>query len=76
MWEFFESEWVERWLWLFPVLGLAVAAAVLVMFGFSWRTALLAALFLACPALLLWGAVTLIREARRRRAASDDDQGA
>ena len=67
MWEFFKSGWVERWLWLCPALGIAVASAVLLVFGFSWRTALLAALLLACPALLLWGAVVLVREGRRRR---------
>jgi len=73
MWEFFKSGWVQRWLWLCPALGIAVATAVLVVFGFSWRTALLAALLLACPALLLWGGVMLVRELRRQRAPKNDD---
>lgn len=73
MWEFFESGWVQRWLWLCPALCIAVAAAVLVVFGFSWRAALLAALLAACPALVLWGAVVLAREARRRPPPAGKD---
>lgn len=69
---FLASGWVQRWLWLCPVLGIALAAAVLLLFGLSWRTALLAALLLVCPALLLWGIVEVLRELRRRRAASKD----
>ena len=72
---FLESGWVQRWLWLCPALGLALAAAVLLVFGFSWRTALLAALLLVCPALLLWGIVEVLRELRRRRMAGREPPG-
>lgn len=69
--EFFESGLVQRWLWLCPALCIAVAAAVLVVLGVSWHTALLAALLLlACPTLVLWSAVVLAREARRRRPSA------
>lgn len=44
-----------RWGWLCPWLAILLAAGVLVAFGFTWWSALLAALFLVCPALLLWG---------------------
>jgi len=44
-----------RWGWLCPWLAILLAAGVLVAFGLTWWSALLAALFLVCPALLLWG---------------------
>ena len=46
---------MNRWAWLCPWLAVALAAAVFVLFGFTWWSALLAALLLACPALVLWG---------------------
>ena len=46
---------MNRWSWLCPWLAVALAAAVFVLFGFTWWSALLAALLLVCPALLLWG---------------------
>ena len=46
---------LSRWAWLCPWLAILLAAGVLVAFGFTWWSALLAALFLVCPALLLWG---------------------
>ena len=46
---------MKRWGWLCPWLGIALAAGVLMLWGLSWWTALLAALLLVCPALLLWG---------------------
>ncbi|MEW5894110.1 MAG: methyltransferase domain-containing protein [Pseudomonadota bacterium] len=44
-----------RWCWLCPWLAIALAAAVFVLWGLAWWTALLAALLLVCPALILWG---------------------
>lgn len=44
-----------RWCWLCPWLAILLAAGVLAWWGLSWWTALLAALFLVCPALILWG---------------------
>lgn len=46
---------MNRWHWLCPWLAVALAAAVFVLFGLTWWSALLAALLLVCPALLLWG---------------------
>ena len=46
---------MNRLSWLCPWLAVALAAVVFVMFGFTWWSALLAALLLVCPALLLWG---------------------
>ena len=50
---------MNHWLWLCPLLGVALAAGVLVMFGWQWWSALLAALLLVCPALVVWGWFTL-----------------
>lgn len=44
-----------RWSWLCPWLAVALAAAVFMLFGLTWWSALLAAFLLVCPALLLWG---------------------
>jgi ubiquinone/menaquinone biosynthesis C-methylase UbiE len=46
---------MNRWGWLCPWLAIGLAAGVLVLWELSWWTALLAALFLVCPALILWG---------------------
>lgn len=46
---------MNRWSWLCPWLAVALAAAVFVLFGFTWWSALLAAFLLVCPALFLWG---------------------
>lgn len=46
---------MNRWGWLCPWLAVAFAAAVFVLFGFTWWSALLAALLLVCPVLVLWG---------------------
>lgn len=46
---------LDKWLWLCPVMAVALAAAVLWWWGLSWTGALLAALVLVCPVLLAWG---------------------
>lgn len=51
-----DRELLEQWLWLCPLLGALLAAGVLLVFGVSFWTALLAALLLICPALIAWGA--------------------
>ena len=53
---------INGWIWLCPILAIALAAWLLVMWGFTWWTALLIALFLVCPAILLWGAFKLRRK--------------
>ena len=46
---------MNRWLWLCPLLAILLAAGVLVLWGFTWLTALIVALLLVCPALMIWG---------------------
>jgi hypothetical protein len=62
-----KGRFVNRWLWLCPALAVLLAAAVLMLFGLTVSSALLAALFLVCPALIVWGAVEVWREERRKR---------
>jgi len=46
---------MRRWGWLCPWLAILLAAGVFLLFGLTWWSALLAALLLVCPALILWG---------------------
>ena len=55
------KEIVDRWLWLCPAFAILVAAWVLVAFGFSFWNGLFIAFLLVCPAVILWGVVTLRR---------------
>ena len=48
-------EFLARWVWLCPLLGIVIAAAILWLFGLSLWSAILASLFLVCPAILAWG---------------------
>lgn len=52
---------MNRWLWLCPTLGLILATAVFYLWGFSLWTAVVAALLLVCPSIVLWGLITLRR---------------
>ena len=60
-------EFVNRWLWLCPLLAVALAAFVLWSFGYAWWSSLLAALLLVCPVLIVWGAVQVWLDERRTR---------
>lgn len=66
---FLKSRFADRWLWLCPLLAIVLAAAVLMLFGLTVWSALLAALLLVCPALILWGAIEVALDERRQRAA-------
>lgn len=66
---FLPSDFVQRWLWLCPALGVALAAGVLMLFGITLQTALLAALLLVCPAIFVWAFLTFFSDLRRERAA-------
>ncbi|MCW5660021.1 MAG: hypothetical protein KIT60_20155 [Burkholderiaceae bacterium] len=59
----------DRWLWLCPLVGIVLAVAALMLFGFTFWGALLAALLLVCPAMLLWGAIEVALDERRQGAA-------
>jgi hypothetical protein len=50
---------VDRWLWLCPLLAILVAAFVLLVFGVSFWAGLFAALLMVCPALIVWGTIWL-----------------
>jgi hypothetical protein len=59
-----DKHFADRWLWLCPLLGVVMAAVVLMVFGFTLWGAVLAALMLVCPAILVWGVSQLLGEAR------------
>jgi SAM-dependent methyltransferase len=60
---------MNRWGWLCPWLAVALAAAVLALWGFSWWSALFAALLLVCPVLILWG-LYIVRPGARAATVS------
>ena len=49
----------DRWTWLCPLVAVALAAGVFLLFGWSLWSALLGALVLVCPVLLAWGVIKL-----------------
>lgn len=57
----FREVYMGRWTWLCPWLAVGLAAAVFNLWGLTWWTALLAALLLVCPAIMLWGVIKLRR---------------
>lgn len=65
-----------KWGWLCPWLGILMGAGVLVLFGVHWWSALLAALMLACPAILLWGVLRLRRFPNQTNQGDHDDRPA
>jgi phosphoethanolamine N-methyltransferase len=52
---------MNKWTWMCPWLAIALAAAVLVIWGLTLWTALAVALLLVCPAIMLWGVIKLPR---------------
>lgn len=52
---------MNKWSWLCPWTALGLAAGILMLWGVSLWTALLAALLLVCPALILWGLIETSR---------------
>lgn len=60
------ARWFSRNLWLCPLAAIVVVAIVLVLFGMTWTTAIIAALLFVCPAILIWGFITV-----RRRPTKD-----
>jgi hypothetical protein len=47
----------RAWIWLCPLAMIGLAVAVLFIAGLTIWTAVLAAMLLVCPAIILWGAV-------------------
>lgn len=64
------SEFSRNYAWICPVIALLLATAVLMLFGLSVWTALVAALFLACPAMVVWGLFAAARDSRGRNKAT------
>lgn len=60
------ARWLSRNLWLCPLAAIVVVAIILVLFGMTWTTAIIAALLFVCPAILIWGFFAV-----RRRPAKD-----
>src|SRR3990172_3553021 len=52
---------VRRWGWTCPVVMLGGAAGILMLWGFSVWTAVLVAVLLVCPAIMVWGAIHVRR---------------
>lgn len=50
------------WRWICPWAMVGLAVVVIYVFGLSIWTALIVALLLACPAVILWGAVQVKRQ--------------
>jgi protein-S-isoprenylcysteine O-methyltransferase Ste14 len=57
-----EQPWLADWYWLCPLIAIGLAAGLFAWWGFDGWTALLAALFLVCPALMVWGVFYLGRK--------------
>ncbi len=46
---------LQRWVWLCPYAMMGLAVVVLLLFGVSTWTAIVAVILLVCPVILLWG---------------------
>ncbi len=46
---------MNKWTGLCPWLSIALAVAVLTLWGLTWWSALLVVLLMVCPAIMLWG---------------------
>ena len=55
----------RSWIWLCPWVMLGLAVGIMLLLGLSIWTALLAAMVLICPALILWGAIQVRRPRKR-----------
>jgi predicted benzoate:H+ symporter BenE len=60
-----------RWVWLCPLLALALAAGILVLWGFTLWTAIGVALLLACPAILIWAMLYFGRDEVKDKLLED-----
>jgi ABC-type bacteriocin/lantibiotic exporter with double-glycine peptidase domain len=64
---------MNRWLWTCPILAILVSAAVLFYYGLTLTTAVVAALIMVCPAVMIWGALQM-RETPAEKAAKCEKQ--
>lgn len=52
---------MQKWIWLCPPLMAAIAVWVFMLFGFAIWAAVLMALILVCPAIIIYGLITISR---------------
>jgi hypothetical protein len=57
----------NRWVWLCPLLALGLAAGILLLWGLTLWTAIVAALLLVCPAIIIWAMFHFGRDEIRDR---------
>lgn len=50
---------MNRWLWICPILVVLLIVSVLLYWGWSWVSAVLIALALVCPAIMIWWAIQI-----------------
>lgn len=67
---------LDRWMWICPLLAVLLAAIVLAGWGVNGWSALLVALLLACPAVLIWATVQLRRSTTFPRGGAPRTRGA
>lgn len=56
---------IRSWAWLCPYLMMGFAAIILILLGLSVWTAIIVAILLVCPAVMLWGAIWTRRRPRK-----------
>jgi hypothetical protein len=60
-----------RWVWVCPLLALALAAAILLLWGVTFWTAIGVALLLVCPAIIIWAMLYFGRDEVRDKLLED-----
>ena len=66
----FRAQW-GRWVWLCPLLATAAAVGILALWGLTLWTAIGVALFLVCPAIIIWAMLYFGRDETRDRLLED-----
>ena len=61
----------RRWAWLCPLLAVGLAVGILVIWGFTLWTAIGVALFLICPAIIIWAMLYFGRDEVRDKLLDD-----
>lgn len=64
----------RAWIWLCPLAMVGLAVTILLVAGVSIWTALLAAMLLVCPAIILWGAFHNRGASRLEANRSNDEE--
>ena len=64
---------LQRWAWWCPYGMLGLAIAIPLLFGLSFWTALLIAMLLVCPVVIVWGAIQVWRRKPRKTGGMNRD---